>query len=97
MTTVTTLTGDTVTLDRAIDDLGRAVDGDLLGPHSDTYDEARGLWNGMIERRPGLIVRCVNATTSSRLCGSPRPTSCWSPFAVAATTWRAPPASTVGW
>jgi hypothetical protein len=33
--------------------------GQLLRPGDDAYDGARKLWNGMFDRRPGLIVRCA--------------------------------------
>jgi FAD/FMN-containing dehydrogenase len=32
--------------------------GDLLRPHDPQYESARGIWNGMVARRPGLIARC---------------------------------------
>jgi FAD/FMN-containing dehydrogenase len=35
--------------------------GELLEPGSPDYDEVRVVWNGMIDRRPALIVRCLNA------------------------------------
>jgi FAD/FMN-containing dehydrogenase len=35
--------------------------GQLLRPRDDAYDGARKLWNGMFDRRPGLIVRCAGA------------------------------------
>jgi FAD/FMN-containing dehydrogenase len=35
--------------------------GELLEPGSPAYDAARVVWNGMIDRRPSLIVRCRNA------------------------------------
>jgi FAD/FMN-containing dehydrogenase len=35
--------------------------GQLLEPGLPGYDEARVVWNGMIDRRPALIARCRNA------------------------------------
>ena len=32
--------------------------GELTGPHDDGYDEARKVYNGMIDRRPAAVVRC---------------------------------------
>src|SRR6266850_6590015 len=34
--------------------------GDLLRPSDGEYAEARGIWNGMVSRSPGLIVRCAD-------------------------------------
>ncbi|HEU5064996.1 MAG TPA: FAD-binding oxidoreductase [Gaiellaceae bacterium] len=39
-------------------DLAEQVSGAVLGPDDDGYDAARALYNGLIDRRPGLIVRC---------------------------------------
>jgi FAD/FMN-containing dehydrogenase len=36
-------------------------EGDLLEPGHDGYDEARSVFNGMIDRRPRLVVRCTCA------------------------------------
>ena len=36
-------------------------DGDLLEPGDDGYDEARTVFNAMIDRHPRLIVRCTGA------------------------------------
>lgn len=35
--------------------------GQLIQPGDDHYDEARQLYNGMIDKRPGLIARCMDA------------------------------------
>lgn len=34
--------------------------GDLLRPDDLQYETARGIWNGMVARRPGLIARCAD-------------------------------------
>lgn len=42
-----------------LEDLRSTFSGDLLLPEDPTYDESRRIWNGMIDRRPGLIARCA--------------------------------------
>lgn len=44
----------------SIKDLTAAVRGTVYTPSSSGYDEARTIWNGMIDRRPGVIVECAN-------------------------------------
>src|SRR5690242_17211374 len=46
--------------DEAIEDLKTRVRGDLIRPGDAQYDEARALYNGMIDKHPALIVRCVD-------------------------------------
>lgn len=46
--------------DRAVQAFKQALHGALLQPGADGYDEARAVWNGMIDRRPALIARCAD-------------------------------------
>jgi FAD/FMN-containing dehydrogenase len=39
-------------------ELAEQVSGPVLGPEDAKYDDARALYNGLIDRRPALIVRC---------------------------------------
>jgi len=44
---------------KAVDDLKARLRGPLLTPPEAAYDEARVLWNAMIDRRPALVARCL--------------------------------------
>jgi len=60
--TMKTLEGGTTTVGQdAIDALASGLQGELLTAGSPGYDEARTIWNAMIDRRPGLIVMCAGA------------------------------------
>src|SRR5436190_16866472 len=54
--------GAGVVLDEAaIQELKARLRGRLIGPDDLDYDEVRALYNGMIDKRPRLIARCVDA------------------------------------
>ena len=54
------LDGITTTLsDTAVESLRAKLSGGLLAPGDAGYDDARAVWNGMIDRRPGLIAQCI--------------------------------------
>ncbi len=58
----TTRTGGKTVLEQAtIKELKSSLRGHLLLPSNDGYDEARSIWNGMIDKRPALIARCLGA------------------------------------
>jgi len=42
--------------------LRRKFKGDLLRPGVSEYEEARGVWNGMFDRKPTLIARCADVS-----------------------------------
>jgi FAD/FMN-containing dehydrogenase len=50
----------TLTL-KAKEDIKGIVRGNILVPNDTGYEEARQIWNAMIDRRPALIAQCVQA------------------------------------
>jgi len=61
----------------AVAELSAGLRGDLVGRDDPDYDEARKIWNGSIDRRPGLIARCagvadvISAVKFARTFGLP--------------------------
>ncbi len=59
---IRTAQGQEVTLgSEALEALRAQLRGPLLAPGAPGYDEARAVWNGMYDRRPGLVIRCAGA------------------------------------
>jgi FAD/FMN-containing dehydrogenase len=57
-----TLSGGTARVsEQTVQALKGRVRGAVLTAGEDGYDAARSIWNGMIDRRPGVIVRCAGA------------------------------------
>lgn len=48
--------------DAKIEQLEERVRGQILCPGQPGYDDARTIWNAMIDRRPAVIVRCAGAS-----------------------------------
>jgi FAD/FMN-containing dehydrogenase len=66
-TSIATLNGDKRDLsDELTAKLEASLRGSLLRPGSEGYDEARSIWNAMIDRRPALIVRCAGGADVMR-------------------------------
>ncbi len=58
---LTTSEGSTVDLGSdVLEPLSATLAGRLLRPGSPGYDESRTIWNAMIDRKPGLIIRCTS-------------------------------------
>jgi FAD/FMN-containing dehydrogenase len=56
-----TLEQATVTLDEvAVNELKAQLRGELIQPSDASYESARKVYNGMIDKRPALIARCVD-------------------------------------
>src|SRR5262245_56982222 len=61
----------------ALAGLGAGMDGQLVVPGDVAYDEARSVWNGMIDLRPAAVARCTStgdvaaAVRAARASGLP--------------------------
>jgi len=46
--------------DRAVDALRESFSGELILPHDQGYEQARGVFNAMIDKRPAVVARCAS-------------------------------------
>ncbi len=44
-----------------MDALRAILRGELIQPSDQSYEDARAVYNGMIDKRPAMIARCVDA------------------------------------
>ena len=59
--TIQTTHGTSLTLKTAkVERFASSLAGNLLRRDATGYDDARRVWNGMVDKRPALIVRCAN-------------------------------------
>jgi FAD/FMN-containing dehydrogenase len=57
---MTTTTGSHIVIEgTTVETFKTSLRGELLRPGDTDYDEARKVWNGMIDKHPGLIARCT--------------------------------------
>ena len=49
-------------VDQVADHLRANIRGEVVTPETPEYDEARKVWNGVIDRRPAIIVRCSDTS-----------------------------------
>jgi FAD/FMN-containing dehydrogenase len=54
------INGEATKLDSSsLEELKKSLKGELIRPEDSGYDEARSIWNAMIDKRPAFIVRCA--------------------------------------
>jgi len=58
--------------DEQIEQFEATLHGDLIRPDDAEYDDARAVWNGMIDKYPELIARCRGAADVIRRRIRPR-------------------------
>jgi len=60
---ITTTGGTEIMIkEEAIGAFRASLRGDILEPRDAQYDDSRKIWNGMIDKRPALIVRCAGVS-----------------------------------
>ena len=52
-----------MSVEKAIEQLKSHFRGTIISPSDAGYEEARKVYNGMIDKRPGAIARCANVAS----------------------------------
>ncbi len=86
--TVLNTSGKTID-ERALDSLIGSVRGEVIRTGDPGYDEVRKVWNAMIDKRPGVILRCSGVADVTRPSVLPESMSSWCPSVEAGITWLA--------
>jgi FAD/FMN-containing dehydrogenase len=55
-----------------VDGLRSKIGGEVITPEHSSYEEARRVWNGMIDRHPAVVVQCKSAQDVSTALGFAR-------------------------
>ncbi len=64
---MTTLDGGTTAIPQeTVEAFTTSLRGDVLTSKSPGYDDARSIWNAMVDKRPGMIVQCAGAADVTR-------------------------------
>ena len=59
---IKSINGDVASIStEAVDELRSNLRGQLIDANSENYNQARSVWNALIDRRPALIARCAGA------------------------------------
>src|ERR1043165_7052948 len=70
---VVTMDGtDAILEEGPVQEFAAGLRGPLLRPGNAGYDDARRVWNGMIDRRPALIARCAGVADVMQAVGFAR-------------------------
>jgi hypothetical protein len=83
--------------DAAVQDFASRMRGELIQPGDVGYEQARKLYNAMIDKRPALIARCADIADVISAVGFARKHRSPWPYAAAGTTVLAWLAAMAGW
>jgi hypothetical protein len=83
--------------EEAMTKLGESLRGTLIGRDHPDYEDARKLYNGMIDKRPLMIARCADVADVITAVNFGRDNELLMPYAAAATMDLDWGVATTGW